>query len=138
MPYRPKLTCPTLAFLDEVQRDFSVVWPRSFRAFCLRHAGASLSERYRSLRGRFIVDRDDLEKTNQLVGEGSWGDYEKAIAGRRRPKDGGRLYLDLLPFYVDKKDVWGFLGEKAALWSVHTLVHEYPTFDDWLREEGGG
>jgi hypothetical protein len=100
-----------------------------------------LSDKYRSLKGTFILDFEELEKTNVLIGEGSWGDYEQAIAKKRTPKDGGRLYLDFLPFYVEKKRVYGFLktdpdGDKVVVWAVHTFVHDYPTFDDWLSREG--
>ena len=94
-----------------------------------------------SLKGAFILDFEGLEKTNVLIGEGSWGDNEQAIAKKRTPKDGRTLYLDLLPFYVEKKRVYGFLttepvGDKVVVWAVHTFVHDYPTFDDWLSREG--
>ena len=142
MPQRPRLNCPTLAYLDEVERAFSVVWPESFRTFCSARAGSDLRAAYPFLRGTFICDLETLEKTNVLVGKGSWGDYERAITGAERPKDGRRLYLELLPFYVEKGDVLGFLTsnpgrDKVVVWAVHTFVHEYPTFDDWLVREGG-
>lgn len=142
MPHRPALRCPSLRFLEEVERTFSVAWPESFRTFCRVHAGSSLSERYPGLKGRFIVDLDELEHTNRFIGEGSWGDYEQALGRERRPKDGRALYLGVLPFYVHRKDVAGFLisdsgNQKVALWAVHTIVHDYPTFDDWLSQEGG-
>ena len=140
-PYRPVLKCPTLTFLQDVERTFSVVWPESFRTFCRIHANCGLNDKYRSLKGAFILDFEGLEKTNVLIGEGSWGDYEQAIAKKRTPKDGRTLYLDLLPFYVEKKVVYGFLttepgGDKVVVWAVHTFVHDYPTFDDWLSREG--
>jgi hypothetical protein len=143
MPHRPRPKCPTLDFLDEVERALSVVWPRSFRTFCRINSSSDLNDKYPLLRGDFICDFDRLEKTNVLIGEGSWGDYEQAIAGRRRPKDGRRIYLDFLPFYVQRKDVFGFLthdsgGDKVVVWAVHTFVHDYPTFDDWLSREGTG
>jgi hypothetical protein len=69
------------------------------------------------------------------------GDYEQAIAGRRTPKDGQRLYLDFLPFYVKREDVLGFstldsASDKVIVWAVHTFVHDYPSFDAWLSQEG--
>jgi hypothetical protein len=141
MPYRPPLKCPTLDFLQDVERTFSVAWPESFRRFCTIHSSSELNEKYPSLKGTFIRDFEELEKTNVLIGEGSWGDYEQAIAKKRLPKDGRTLYLDLLPFYVEKKEVYGFLtadsgGDKVVVWAVHTFVHDYPTFDDWLSREG--
>ena len=141
MPHRPRSKCPTLDFLDEVESQFSVVWPESFRTFCRINANLDLRDKYPSLSGNFICDLETLEKTNVIVGEGSWGDYEQAIAGQRHPKDGQKLYLDFLPFYVAKEDVLGFLkdhsgSDKVVVWAVHTFVHDYPTFDDWLSQEG--
>ena len=143
MPYRPRLKCPTVDFLEEVERTFSVAWPESFRTFCRVHAGSGLSDRYPGLKGTFICDFDALEKTNVLIGEGSWGDYEQAIAGKRHPKDGRQIYMDMLPFNLGKDCVFGFPTtdpgtDKVVVWSVHTLVHEYPTFDDWLTQETSG
>jgi len=145
MPHRPPLSCPTPEFLDEVERAFSVVWPASFRWFCRTHAGSDLRAAYPSLHGAFLCDLAGLERVNVQVGEGSWGDYERAITGKERPKDGRQLYLELLPFYVEGDDVLGFLTRSAGdarkdrvvVWAVHTFVHEYPTFDDWLLREGG-
>ena len=133
--------CPTVTFLDEVERTFSVVWPESFRMFCRTNASARLDEKYPLLKGKFICEHEELEKTNVLIGEGSWGDYEQAIAGKRHAKDGSRLYLDFLPFYVRERDVYGFeiqegATDKVVMWAVHTFVHDYPTFDDWLSQEG--
>jgi len=141
MAHRPTLKCPTPDFLDEVERAFSVVWPESFRRFCRINASSRLNERYPSLKGMFLCDSQELEKTNVLIGEGSWGDYEKAITGKRHPKEGSRLYLDFLPFYVERKDVFGFqtddaASDKVVVWAVHTFVHDYPTFDDWLAQGG--
>jgi len=141
MAYRPKLKCPTLELLAEVERTFSVVWPDSFRRFCKAHASVSPGEKYPSLKGTFLCDLASFESTNVRVGEGTWGDYERAIAGKQHPKDGRQLTLGLLPFYVHADCVYGFLPEnagsdKVVVWSVHTLVHEYATFDDWLFEEG--
>ena len=140
MPHRPTLKCPPLDFLDDAERAFSVVWPESFRKFCRTNASARLNEKYPRLKGKFICDMKELEKTNVLIGEGSWGDYEKAITGKRHPKDGSRLYLDFLPFYVRERDVYGFdqerATEKVVMWAVHTFVHDYPTFEHWLSEEG--
>jgi len=132
--------CPTTVFLDEVERAFSVVWPESFRTFCRIHASSRVDEKYPALKGKFICDMKELEKTNVLIGEGSWGDYEKAITGKRQPKDGSRLYLDFLPFFVRKRDVYGFevqegTTDKVVVWAVHTFVHDYPSFDDWLSQE---
>jgi hypothetical protein len=126
-------------FLDEVERAFSVVWPEPFRAFCRIHAGSGPSGKYPALRGTFLCDLEGLERTNALIGEGSWSDYEKAIAGRRSPKDGHTIYMGLLPFYAEKDCVFGFLttnpgSDKVVVWSVHTFIHDYPTFDAWLAD----
>jgi hypothetical protein len=128
-------------FLEEVERRFPVVWPESFRTFCRIHASSALNDKYPSLKGTFICDVEKLEETNALIGEGSWGDYEKAIAGKRHPKDGRRIYMDLLPFYVHRDRVFGFPttevgSDKVVVWAIHTLVHDYATFDDWLSQEG--
>jgi hypothetical protein len=141
MPHRPRLQCPNLDFLDDVERTFGVVWPEPFRSFCRVNARSELNSRYPGLTGTFICDFERLEKINALVGEGSWGDYEQAVAGVRRVKDGRRLYMDLLPFYVRGRDVYGFLtdelpSDKVAVWAVHTIVHDYPSFEVWLSREG--
>jgi len=131
-----------LEFLQSVEKCFAVHWPEPFRTFCRANADADLRAICPSLKGHFLVDLAEFEGTNQLVADGSWGDYERAITGRRRPWDGRTLALDVLPFYVVGKDVLGFAADqpnsdKVVLWSVHTIVHDWPSFAAWLSEEGG-
>jgi hypothetical protein len=143
------LVLPSEAFLSEVERAFSVTFPKAFHAFC-RDPGRA--EKYSGLRrGAFIADHAALEACNRQIGSEEWGDYERIIAGKEHPKRGDRLWGGLLPFYFESpkvkrrrnpkiaRHIYGFDAsepgsEKVFVWSVHCIVGGYPTLEAWLAE----
>jgi hypothetical protein len=144
---------PELAFLREVQERFSVALPDVFIDFCRRFAGVDVLATFPRLRrGAFLVDFPTFEAINSQIGAEEWGDYERIIGGKEHPKSGLRLWGGLVPFYYEKPknkrrrnaalaaSVYGFPRDKpksaeVLVWSVHTIVHGYPSFDAWLDEQ---
>jgi hypothetical protein len=140
---------PSEAFLLEVERAFSVTFPRAFHAFC---RSPDRAEKFSGLRrGVFIIDLVTLEECNRQVGSEEWGDYERIIAGKEHPKRGDRLWGGLLPFYFEPpkvkrrrkqklaRHIYGFDAdapgsERVLVWSVHCIVGAYPTLQAWLDE----
>ncbi|MBI3929953.1 MAG: hypothetical protein HY319_30720 [Armatimonadetes bacterium] len=114
-------------------------------------------------RGSFVSDISNLRQVIAQVGREEWGDYQEAIAGRRHPNAPDVLWGGFLPFYIwppPKKspkaarrqarnrrrggrdevdvfsDVLGFGAEEpsaVSFWSVHCVVHVYPSFEAWLE-----
>jgi len=131
---------PTIAFLESVERHFSVRYPEQFKTFCSQGGSPEASvAALRAARVEFICDLDRLRTVNVKVGEEQWGDYEVAIAGRRHPKDGGRLWGGMLPFATGGEDVFGFdcerpQSDRVLVWAAHTIVHEYPSLASFCAE----
>jgi len=129
---------PSRAFIEEVERTFSIAYPPAFHAFCERYEAADILSDYPQLpRGKFIDDIPGLVAANVEIGSGTWGDYEMAIAGKYHPKDGTRFWDNVLPIYIDETDYYGFDIKKlpsdvVVVWSVHTTVHEFPSMASWL------
>jgi len=157
---------PTTEFLDDIERRYSVKYPEQYREFCalLKDSGLQ-STVYGSSNVDFISDLETFWSVNVRVGEQQWGDYERAIAGKEHPKDKNRLWGGILPFFDndDDGDVFGFSadgssvrvctyddngnalgfsfdgdsGDRVYVWSVHTIVHVYPSLsafvEDYLR-----
>ena len=143
-----RLVLPSEAFLEEIERAFLVAFPPAFHSFCRRAVEA---EKYPGLRrGKFVTDVATIEAINRQIGEEQWGDYERIIAGKEHPKSGRRLWGGLLPFYFESpktkrrnaklaRVIYGFAAdepgsERVLVWSVHCIVHDFPTFDTWLGE----
>lgn len=126
---------PTNEFLMEVEKTFLVFYPETFRIFCQKH---SISNELR-LRGDFICDIETFISTNIKIGEGTLGDYEMAIVGKRHPKDGYKLWCDLLPIFIDGNDIYGFPykegNDKVYVWSAHTIVYSWSSFAEWLKDK---
>ncbi len=126
---------PTIEFLMEAEKTFPVFYPETFKFFCQKYG---LSNELR-LRGDFICDIETLVSTNIKIGEGTWGDYEIAIAGKRHPKDGYKLWCDLLPIFIDGNDIYGFPYKEGSdavhVWSVHTIVYSWSSFAEWLKDK---
>ena len=79
----------------------------------------------------FISDIETFWSVNVRVGEQQWGDYERAIIGKTHPKDKNRLWGEILPFFFNDHDVFGFSpdgsSDRVYVWSVHTIVGSYPS-----------
>jgi hypothetical protein len=129
---------PSLQFLDEVERTFSVTYPEPFHSFCERYQATDVLRDYPQLvRGKFIYDVASLAEANSKIGIGAWGDYELAIAGTHHPKEGAKFWDNVLPIYIEGGDFYGFDVERlpsdvVVVWSVHCVVHEYPSMASWL------
>jgi hypothetical protein len=88
---------PSAEYLESVELRFSVHYPRQFKTFCgsvsqAQAAGLNLAG------VEFIRDFDTFREINTRIGEGEWGDYERAVAGLRHPKNGNKLWGKVLPF----------------------------------------
>lgn len=131
---------PTIAFLESVEQHFHLKYPQEFTEFC-RNGGTPETPlaAWRAAGVTFVCDLESLRMTNVQVGEGQWGDYEQAIAGRLHPKDGNRLWGGILPFAIRDTVIFGFdsertQGGRVLAWSVHTIVYEYPTFGSFCAD----
>ena len=151
MPQRPLssrtggvVKVPTLEFLEEVERLYAVKFPAEYRAFCVRFQGVELQAISGGTRPvGFITDLDTFRAVNTGVGEGQWGDLERAIVGKEHPKDGHRLWGAIVPFFFDGTDVYAFSedgseGEKVLVWAVHCIVHAYPSLLAFARTHLAG
>jgi len=130
---------PTSEFLDSIERLYSVKYPREYREFCARFKDTVLqAAEHFSGPADFIADIETFQAVNVRVGEGQWGDWERALVGQERPKDKNILWGGILPFCFAGDTVFGFhtvygllsdgsLGEQVHVWAVHTLVHSYPS-----------
>lgn len=133
---------PSADYLQEVERHFAVSYPRSFWDFCATYARQNIQETYPAIaRGSFITDCETLKTVNARIGFQQWSDLERAIAGKIHPKDGMRLWGELLPIYVDADCIYGFYHPEphnsgVYVWSVHCIVHGYPDLDRWLEAVG--
>lgn len=140
-PDSDAMKVPSTEFLESIERSYSVRYPEPFKALCARLATTtSDAARFVAAGGRFIVDLETFWAVNTRVGEEQWGDYERAIVGARHPKDRNRLWGGILPFFVDDSCVYGFsadgkTGERVHVWSVHTLVHSYPSLADFAEAQ---
>ena len=153
IPANARRGLPDLAFLREVEERFSVVLPQAFIDFCRQYAGPDLLASFPGLRrGAFLVDLPTFEAISSQIGAEEWGDYERILGGKEQPKSGLRLWGGLVPFYYDEptnkrrrsaplaSSVYGFPSDKqksaqVLVWSVHTIVHSYPSFEAWLEEQ---
>lgn len=128
---------PTFAYVEQVESLFGIRYPDSFRALC-RQFGGSLIRYDVPGTGDFIGDVETLKQVNSRVGGEQWGDYEQAIAGTRHPKDGMQFWGELLPIFVmHDGPILGFAvppdgSDRVYLWSVHTIVGDYPSLEAWL------
>lgn len=133
---------PTIAFLESVEQRFSARYPSQYKALCFASDRPNPSMAALLAGGvEFICDLKRLQAVNVKVGEEQWGDYEQAIAGRLHAKDGDKLWGGILPFATQDDDVFGFdaeqsQSEKVLVWSVHTIVGEYPTLASFCEMVG--
>jgi len=131
---------PSLAFLSEVEKLFSVSYPQAFKDFCEKYSTLNLANTYPNItNGHFICDIETLKKINIRVGEEQWHDYERAIAGKTHFKNGLKLWGDILPIYYNEIDIFGYLYNEPdnysiQVWSVHCIVHSYNDLDTWLKD----
>lgn len=138
---RARLT-PSIAFLESVEQRFSVRYPSQYKALCCDSDRTNPSLAALLAGGvELICDLKRLQAVNVKVGEEQWGDYEQAIAGRRQAKDGDRLWGGILPFATKADLVFGFdaeqpQSEQVLVWSVHTIVGEYPTLASFCEMQG--
>jgi hypothetical protein len=91
---------------------------------------------------------------NSAVGAEEWGDLERAVAKQARAKDGSKFWGGILPFrsatspretratlgrragdIVLGFDVEAPMSDRVLVWSVHTIVHDYPNVLAWLSDE---
>jgi len=149
---RERVQVPELAQLRELEERFAFAWPEPYLDFCRRHAGRDVLASYPGLRGgAFVIDAASLEAVNSQIGAEEWGDYERALVGKEHPKTGLRFWGGLVPFYYDSakqhrrqgakvaESIYGFPSAspgsaEVLVWSVHTIVHSYSSFDAWLEE----
>jgi|688.fasta_scaffold94752_2 hypothetical protein len=131
---------PTIAFLESAERRFAVQYPPVFKTWCSSGGSIQISaDSLQAARIDFICDLERLRNVNRQVGEEEWGAYEQALAGTRHPKDSDRLWGGILPFATDSDaDVFGFdverpESERVLVWSVHTIVHEYPSLASFFE-----
>ena len=128
-----QMRVPATEFLDKIERFYSVKYPRQYRELCAQLKNADLQNTgCRSVGADFISDIETFWSANIKVGEGQWGDWERAIVGKERPKDKNRLWGEILPFFFDEKCIFGFstdanFGDQVYVWSIHTIVYVYPS-----------
>jgi hypothetical protein len=153
IPARAPRAVPGLEFLREVEERFSVALPQVFLDFCHQYSETDVAVPFPRLRrGAFLVDFSTFEAINRQIGGEEWNDYERILTGKTRPKSGLRLWGGLVPFYYDEpknkrrrgaalaETIYGFPSDKPGsaevrVWSVHTIVHVYASFDAWLDEQ---
>jgi hypothetical protein len=130
---------PTTGFLSEVENLFLVFYPKTYKDFCDMYRNQNIIDDYpKIINGSFINDLGTLKMINSRIGNEQWKDYELAIAGKSYPKEGTKLWGEILPFYYDKdKVIYGFnyknsTDDKIYAWSVHCVVHVYSDFNSWL------
>jgi hypothetical protein len=135
----PHKMIPTSEFLKTVEDAFAVTYPEEFKRFCRVCSRAKPSaQAVLASEVVFICDLDTLHAVNVRVGEEQWGDYEQAIAGRRHPKNGNRLWGGILPFATQDDCVFGFnlkrpQSDQVLVWSIHTIVFAYPSLALFLE-----
>lgn len=124
---------PTTEFLDSIECLYTVKYPRQYRELCAQLNGIDIQCSGCGVgSAHFITDIETFWAVNTRVGEQQWGDYERAIAGKEHPKDKNKLWGQILPFFFDDHDVFGFsddgsTADQVHVWSVHTIVHSYPS-----------
>ena len=133
---------PATTFLESIERHYSVRYPREFKTLCSAGGSAEASIAILHAAGvEFVGDLDTFRAVNTKVGEQEWEDYEMAIAGRRHPKDANRLWGGILPFATRGDEVFGFdleqpQSDQVLVWSVHTVVHVYPSLSLFCATAG--
>lgn len=138
-----EISLPSVAFLHDVERLFSTRFPAEYVKFCAGFESGSAIANIPALSGgRFITDLEMLKTLNVKIGKEQWGDYEQAIVATQHPKDSNRLWGGLLPFYFDAEDIYGFSAEndgdeQVYVWSVHTVVHAYPSWAAFVEAKLG-
>lgn len=124
---------PTAEFLDNIERLYTIKYPRRYRELCAQLNGIDIQGTgCGASSAHFITDIETFWAVNTRVGEQQWGDYERAIAGKEHPKDKNKLRGQILPFFFDDDCVFGFsedgsTDDQVQVWSVHTVVHSYPS-----------
>ena len=134
---------PAVEFLDEIERLYSVKYPKQYRELCAQLKDTDFHSTNGSFDGAdFITDIETFWSVNVRVGEGEWGDYEFAIAGKRHPKDKNMLWGGILPFFFEDSVVFGFSSAEGSddsvyVWNIHTIVGYYHSLsrfaDKYLR-----
>ena len=131
-----------------------MLYPDSFRALLRAWRESQTPPPPAPRNGKFVTSREQLVLLNSAIGEEQWGDLERAFAGKTQPKDGNKLWGGLLPFWYETSrrarksplgrragnivlgfDVDAPLSDRVLVWSVHTLVHDYPNVRAWLDDE---
>lgn len=140
MTERSDRAVPEPVFLDSVERLFSARYPSEFRLLC-RTGGGTMSASLLTAGVKFICDLDSLRAVNSEIGEGEWGDLETALSVSRHPRDGNRLWGGILPFAARGDCVFGFDAgqpgsDRVLVWSVHTVVHAYLSFQSFCAALG--
>ena len=124
---------PAAEFLDNIERLYSVRYPQQYRKLCTQLTDIDIQGNACGAgSAHFITDIETFWAVNTRVGKQQWGDYERAIAGKERPKDRNRLWGTILPFFFDDHCVFGFSADGSTedqvhVWRVHTIVHSYPS-----------
>jgi hypothetical protein len=130
---------PSSEFLDSIERLYRARFPERYRQLCKRlrstNSGVPASG---TNNGQFIIDMETFQAVNAKVGGEQWGDYEQTIAGKQHSKNELQLWGGLLPFYLDEHSVYGFSetdssDEQVYVWSVHTIVHVYPSLEAFAK-----
>jgi hypothetical protein len=132
------LRVPTAEFLDNIERRYVAKYPRQYRELCAQLDGIDIQGTDCGGGAHFITDIEMFWAVNTRVGEQQWGDYERAIAGKGHRKDKNKLWGQILPFFFDADCVFGFSGDGSTddqvhVWSVHTIVHSYPSLSAFMR-----
>ena len=129
---------PKTEYLKSVEKLFCVCYPVSFYEFCEKNTDNSFENYHDLSEGQFINNIETLIKVNELIGYEQWADYEKAIAGKIHPKDGKRLWGELLPVYFNNGIIYGYkynepYNQSVYVWSTHSIVYEYKDINDWIN-----
>jgi hypothetical protein len=147
---------PGEPFLDAVEREFDVLYPDSFRALlrAWRDGRGRVPPPPSARDGRFVTTRETLVALNSAIGAEQWEDLERAIGKAVHAKDGTKFWGGLLPFWFATSkparksplgrragdivvgfDVEAPMSDKVLVWSVHTIVHGYPSVVVWLGDD---
>lgn len=124
---------PTPQFLDNIESLYAIKYPKQYRELCVQFSGLDIQGTDCAVgSAHFITDIETFRAVNNRVGEQQWGDYERAIAKQEHPKDKNKLWGNLLPFFFDDHCIFGFsddgsTNDQVHVWSIHTIVHSYPS-----------
>lgn len=126
---------PAPAFLHSVELLYAVRYPVEFKSLCRRLAARNVVSR---ARGTFITDMETFHRVNVRLGEEKWGGDQRSALGQQRPDDPLAIRGELVPFYVEGRDIFGFASDvpesdAVHVWSVHALVHTYSSLPDFTK-----